>query len=359
MKNTLIITALLCFCLKGYAQANLDEEYDSLSELKGRLLELQDEAVSISQSSGYVAPRTEFGVPDLQGLWEKRFATPVERPIALGNKRAYTKEEAAAFEQRAIERRVAREAPVDPDRDAPPLGGDIEFRTDTNFLPDMPVAVARINGELRTSLIIEPENGRFPMRDESVEFRTRYFEMMNNNFDGPETRPPGERCLHLGPPLPTMTNSDGTHVQIVQTEDYVIIFSEEAIQTRIVKLNKSHPEIPIQRWMGDSVGHWEDETLVIHTINFRPEHTVSQIASSEEFEVTERITAISENELLYSYTIVDPLTYTNPVVAELPFNRMPAGQKLYESACHEGNRAVMDILMGARIIERESPSQEN
>ena len=78
--------------------------------------------------------------------------------------------------------------------------------------------------------------------------------MMNNNFDGPEARPPGERCLHLGPPLPTMTNADGTHVQIVQTEDYVMIYSEEAIQTRIVKLNKSHPEIPIQRWMGASIG---------------------------------------------------------------------------------------------------------
>ena len=310
--------------------------------------------LTLAQNSDYRAPRNEFGVPNLQGLWEKRFATPVERPAALGNKRFYTEEEAAEFEQRAIERRIAREAPVEPDRGAPPVGANIEFRTDTNFLPDLPVEVARINGELRTSLIIEPENGRFPMQDESMEFRTRYFEMMNNNFDGPEARPPGERCLHLGPPLPTMTNADGTHVQIVQTEDYVMIYSEEAIQTRIVKLNKSHPEIPIQRWMGDSIGHWEGETLVIHTNSFRPEHTVSQIAMSEEFEVTERIKAVSENELLYSYTIVDPITYTEPVVAELPFTRMPPGQKLYESACHEGNRAVMDILMGARVIEQDA-----
>ncbi len=314
-------------------------------------------AFVLAQSTDYRAPRTEYGVPDLQGLWEKRFATPVERPEALGNQRAYTEAEAAAFEQRAIDRKIAREAPVDPDRGAPEVGGDIEFRTDTNFLPDLPVEVARINGELRTSLIIEPENGRFPLRDESMEFRARYFEMMNNNFDGPEARPPGERCLHLGPPLPTMTNADGTHLQIVQTEDYVMIYSEEAIQTRIVKLDKSHPDFPIQRWMGDSIGRWEGETLVIHTNSFRPEHTVSQIAASEEFEVTERITAVSENELLYSYTINDPLTYTEPVVAELPFTRMPPGQKLYESACHEGNRAVMDILMGARVLEQQALEQ--
>ncbi|NKB34348.1 MAG: hypothetical protein GKR91_14750 [Pseudomonadales bacterium] len=311
----------------------------------------------LAQSTDYRAPRTAHGVPNLQGFWEKRFATPVERPAALGDKRAYTEDEATEFEQRAIERRIAREAPVDPNRGAPAAGGDIEFRTDTNFLPNLPVEVALINGERRTSLIIEPEDGRFPLRDESMEFRRRYFELMNSNFDGPEARPPGERCLHLGPPLPTMTNADGTHIQIVQNEDYVLIYSEEAIQTRIVKLNKSHPAIPIQRWMGDSIGHWEGETLVIHTNSFRPEHTVSQIASSEEFEVTERITALSENELLYAYTIVDPITYTEPVVAELPFTRMAPGQKLYESACHEGNRAVMDILMGARVIERDSQEQ--
>jgi len=177
---------------------------------------------------------------------------------------------------------------------------------------------------------------------------------MNTNFTGPEARPPGERCLHLGPPLPTMTNFDGTHIQIVQTKNYVMILSEEAIQTRIIRLNKSHPEFPITRWMGDSIGRWEGETLVIHTNNFRPEHTYSQIASSANFEVTERITAMSENELLYSYTIVDPDTYTAPIVAELPFQRMPPDHKLYESACHEGNRAVADILLGARRKERDA-----
>jgi hypothetical protein len=95
---------------------------------------------------------------------------------------------------------------------------------------------------------------------------------------------------------------------------------------------------------------------VIHTNNFRPEHTYSQIASSANFEVTERITAMSENELLYSYTIVDPDTYTAAIVAELPFQRMSPDHKLYESACHEGNRAVVDILLGARRKERDAES---
>ena len=310
--------------------------------------------VVAQEASTYRAPRTEYGVPDLQGYWEKRFATPVERPVALGNRRAYTEAEAAEFEREQTERRATRESPVAADRGPPPAGGSIEFRTDTNFLPGLPVSVARINGEPRTSLIIEPENGRFPLRPESEELGSRYGAIMNNNFDGPETRPPGERCLHLGPPLPTMTNFDGTHIQIVQTEDYVVILSEEAIQLRIVRLNKEHPDFPIRKWMGDSIGRWEGETLVIHTNSFRLEHSFSQIATSEVFEVTERITAMSENELLYSYTIVDPVTYTAPIVAELPLRRMAPGQLLYESACHEGNRAVQDILAGARRQELDA-----
>ena len=314
-------------------------------------------ALTIGQTPlTYIAPRTEYGLPDLQGNWEKRFATPVERPEELGEKRAYTKVEAVEFQRIQEVQRDAREANVAADRGPPPAGGDIEFRTDLNFLPDLPVEVALINGEYRTSLIIEPSNGRFPFRNERLDFRRRYFELMNTNFNGPEARPPGERCLHLGPPLPTMTNFDGTHIQIVQTKNYVMIMSEEAIQTRIIRLNKSHLEFPIARWMGNSIGHWEGETLVIHTNNFRPEHTYSQIASSANFEVTERITAMSENELLYSYTIVDPDTYTAAIVAELPFQRMSPDHKLYESACHEGNRAVVDILLGARRKERDAES---
>ena len=314
-------------------------------------------ALTIGQTPlTYTAPRTEYGLPDLQGNWEKRFATPVERPEELGDKRAYTEAEAVEFQRIQEVQRDAREANVAADRGPPPVGGDIEFRTDLNFLPDLPVEVALINGEYRTSLIIEPSNGRFPFRNERLDFRRRYFELMNTNFNGPEARPPGERCLHLGPPLPTMTNFDGTHIQIVQTKNYVMIMSEEAIQTRIIRLNKSHLEFPIARWMGNSIGHWEGETLVIHTNNFRPEHTYSQIASSANFEVTERITAMSENELLYSYTIVDPDTYTAAIVAELPFQRMSPDHKLYESACHEGNRAVVDILLGARRKERDAES---
>ena len=314
-------------------------------------------ALTIGQTPlTYIAPRTEYGLPDLQGNWEKRFATPVERPEELGDKRAYTEAEAVEFQRIQEIQRDAREANVAADRGPPPVGGDIEFRTDLNFLPDLPVEVALINGEYRTSLIIEPSNGRFPFRNERLDFRRRYFELMNTNFNGPEARPPGERCLHLGPPLPTMTNFDGTHIQIVQTKNYVMIMSEEAIQTRIIRLNKSHPEFPIARWMGNSIGHWEGETLVIHTNNFRPEHTYSQTASSANFAVTERITAMSENELLYSYTIVDPDTYTAAIVAELPFQRMSPDHKLYESACHEGNRAVVDILLGARRKERDAES---
>ncbi len=310
---------------------------------------------SIAQEpTGYVAPRTEFGVPDLQGNWEKRFATPVQRPEELGDKRAYTEAEAAEFEREAVARRSAREAPVDPDRGAPPPGGDIEFRTDLNFLPGLPVRVARINGEYRTSLIIEPANGRFPYREEALESRMQLFTGMNTNFDGPEVRPPGERCIHLGPPLPTLTNADGTHIQIVQTEDYTVILSEEATQVRIIRMNSEHPEFLFPKWMGDSIGYWECETLLIHTSHFRPEHTYSQIGSSEIFEVTERITAIADNELLYSYTIVDPGTYTQSIVAELPFQRLASDERLYESACHEGNHAVADILAGGRRLELDA-----
>ena len=162
------------------------------------------------------------------------------RPLSLGNKRFYTQQEADEFKQLAINEASTREAPVNPDRGAPEIGEDIEFRTDTNFLPELPVDVAKISGEFRTSLIIEPANGRFPIKEENIELRSRYFEMMNNNFDGPEARPPGERCLHLGPPLPTMTKFDGTHIQIIRAEDYIVIYSEEAMQARIVRVHGEH-----------------------------------------------------------------------------------------------------------------------
>ena len=139
----------------------------------------------IAQTAPSYDSYNEFGQPNFAGLWEKRFATPVERPLSLGNKRFYTQQEADEFKRLAINERRLREAPVNPDRGAPEIGEDIEFRTDTNFLPELPVDVAKINGEFRTSLIIEPVNGRFPIKEENIELRSRYFEMMNNNFTVP------------------------------------------------------------------------------------------------------------------------------------------------------------------------------
>ncbi|HEV8332484.1 MAG TPA: hypothetical protein VGQ22_13750, partial [Steroidobacteraceae bacterium] len=226
----------------------------------------------------------------------------------------------------------------------PPVGNYNLFWTDRGM------AVANINGEYRTSMIIEPSNGRIPALTADGQQRTAARAARNPN-DGPEGRALGERCLlsfgsASGPPmLPVMYNS---YYQIVQSPGYVLILVEMVHDARIIRIRERHTPDDIKKWMGDSIGHWEGDTLVVETRNFRPEQSFR--GSSEHAVVTERFTRVANDKIVYRFTVDDPATFTSSFTGELPFVTVDAN--IYEYACHEGNYALPGILSGAREAEK-------
>ncbi len=300
----------------------------------------------------YRAPRLPDGTPDLQGVWTNATATPVERSPELGERRAFTDEEAAAVSKAAIAAVEADAAPSDPNKkieaaqSLPPVGNYNLFWTDRGM------TVAHINGEYRTSMIIEPANGRIPPLTGAGQQRTAARAARNPN-DGPEGRALGERCLlsfgsASGPPmLPVMYNS---YYQIVQSPGYVMILVEMVHDARIIRIQEPHAPGDIKKWMGDSVGRWEGDTLVVETRNFRPEQSFR--GSSENTVVTERFTRVAKDKIIYRFTVDDPATFASSFTGELPFVAVDAN--IYEYACHEGNYALPGILSGAREAEKEA-----
>ena len=298
----------------------------------------------------YRAPRLPDGTPDLQGVWTNATATPMERSPELGERRAFTEQEAAAISKAAVAAVEADAAPSDPNKkieaisSLPPVGNYNLFWTDRGM------TVANINGEWRTSMIIEPANGRIPALTAAAQQRIAARAAHTN--DGPEGRALGERCLLsfgslAGPPMtPTMYNS---YYQIVQSPGYVMILAEMVHDARIIRIQDHHVPSGIKKWMGDSIGHWEGDTLVIETRNFRPEQSFR--GSSENAVVTERLTRVAKDKIIYHFTFDDPTTFTSSFTGELPF--VPVDANIYEYACHEGNYALPGILSGAREAEKK------
>ena len=246
-----------------------------------------------------------------------------------------------------------RASRLDPDRAPPEAGSRVTNQADDDF-DEFPIGIARVNGEYRTSLIIDPPNGRIPLKEASE--RDDFFTNLNRSgryLDGPEFGWAAERCLIAGPQLSMMFQRGlSPYTHIVQTEDYLMILGEYPYDARIIRINSEHPEHGFPKWMGDSIGYWEADTLVIHTNNFRDEHSYPPILSTETFEVEERLSLTSEGNILYKYTVTDPQLYTQPFTAEIPFTRMEQGRVLYEYACHEGNYSWGNSLRGARMQER-------
>ena len=311
-------------------------------------------------ADGWVSPRTEHGYPDLQGLWTNPSQTPLQRPLALGKKRSYTTDEAMSLEQVARDLDDLRALPIDPDRAAPRRGGIVGALADQNF-EIRPIVVSRVRGEYRTSLIIDPPNGRLPYLEGARDIRAKWRAQGFGPYDGPEIRPGQERCLNSGGQLPLLFTFDATNaidgdnpirnIQIVQNENYVVILSEYFSAVRVIRLGTEHIEDQGDKWLGDSIAHYEGESLVIHSKNFRPEQSNFFVRSSAELEITEIYTPLSADEMLFSYTLSDPEIYSRPVTAEIPLRRMTPGQKIYEYACHEGNYSLPSILRAARIRE--------
>ncbi len=302
-----------------------------------------------AQAQAYKAPRTAFGAPDLQGVWDNDAMTPLQRPKVFTSLVA-TPEAAAAYEKQRMGRYEKTIAPVDPDDPAPPPDG-----VEDDARADRPAGMARIRGEIRTSWIVEPADGRLPYTPSG---RAEADKMLKDElvYDHPEGRPFDERCLlgGGGGVAPPIINRD--LVQIVQTREHVVLMGENNHEARIVRLgDRRHLPAAVRPWMGDPIGWWEGDTLVVETTNLNARDAWRW--TSGEFirltaaaRIVERFTRTAPDEILYSYVVDDPGAYTQPWRGEMPFRATQA--PIFEFACHEGNYALTNILAGAREQER-------
>jgi len=295
-------------------------------------------------------PKTPDGHPDLQGIWTNATITPLERPTPFASKPTLTDAEAVAFEKQ----QAKDLQDVDGKSEHPLLaaaGSNGTGGYNVLFI-DRGTQLARVDGVKRTSLIIDPPNGRIPPL--TPEGRKRNGEEMRSyiSFENVKERPLAERCLlgfgsTSGPPmLPVLYNNN---YQIVQTPDTIMILVEMAHDVRVIRMNQKHVPPDVRKWLGDSVGHWEDNTLVVDTTNFNPH--IRFRGSSENLHVIERFQRVDAGTILYRATIADPTTFTKQFTLEYPFLSTPG--PVYEYACHEGNYAMQDILGGARKMESE------
>jgi hypothetical protein len=308
-------------------------------------------AFSLAAETGYIAPKTEFGAPDLQGTWSIATQTNLERAQRFEGKLVITEEEALRIEAMVRAGMERSNEPSDPNRSAPSAGRNVGgYNT---FWMDPGDRLAEVGGEIRTSIIVDPADGKIPYNNAG---RERYNEALGfrNSYEGPEIRPLGERCIvgfgsSGGPPkLPVLYNN---LTQIVQTKDYVILLAEMNHDARIVRLNQDHHQPTFNPWLGDSVGYYEEDALVVVTTNFHAQQNLRssldhRFYGSTEMTVTERFTRTAEGEILYQFTVEDPEIYSQPWSGELPM--VNSEDQLFEYACHEGNYALPGILAGAR-----------
>jgi hypothetical protein len=294
---------------------------------------------SIVSAQTWKAPRTPDGRPDLQGIWTNASITPMERPAELGAKEFFTDEEAAEDRKRALVPQSTAQR-----------GGTEAHYEFTQFGLDR--TQFRIAFSRRTSMIVGPD-GRVPPLTPEAQKRIadRAASLKGHEFDGPESRGIQERCLVWGsegpPMLPPGYNS---YLQIVQTPDYVMILQEMIHDARIIPMN-GRPHVPqdVRRWLGDSRGRWEGDTLVVDTTNFTDKTNFR--GSRENLHVVERFTRVDENTIRYEFTVDDPTTWTRPWSAELPLAKDKG--PIFEYACHEANYGMANNLKGARAVEKD------
>ena len=321
-------------------------------------------------------PRASDGKPDLSGYYDTATATPLQR---RSDEATLSAERAEFLANQTATRLFEGSGQLDADREAPPEGGDGSPGAAGNvggyqgFWIDPGERHTKIDGEYRTSIIIDPANGRLPERKEEARARMAkryrgYSPRQNDGtawwgddpgpYDDPEVRPMPDRCLlgfssTAGPPmLPALYNN---HKRIVQTPDHVMILTEMVHDARIVRMGGEHAPDDIRRWIGDSIGWWEDDTLVVETTNFNDTPALGQ-GASRNLKVVERFTPIDADSLLYNFTVEDPSTWDTSWSGEYVWPR--TDEPVYEYACHEGNYSMGNILCGARRLEAEAAGEE-
>lgn len=299
-----------------------------------------------AHAAGYRPPRTPSGAPDLQGLWDSSSLTSLARPPEF--KSAVVPDaEAAAYERHHNDRaQIAADFKKAYPR-APDVG-DIATEYDSGQFERL----ARIGGQARASILIDPPDGKVPLLPAARErLKVRRLQELRN-FDSAEMRPLADRCLYSpGPPM-----IGGDLLRIVQTPDHVAILTDSGMSARIIRLaDRRHGPAEIKPWMGDSVGWWDGDTLVVETTNFNPNTAYWVISSrtplSPGAKVTERFSRTSATEIIYRFTVDDPSNYARPWSGVMPF-KTDHGQ-LFSYECHEGNYSLANTLAGARKVERD------
>ena len=286
------------------------------------------------------SPRTSWGQPDLQGVWDFRIATPLERPEELAGKGVLSDEEAAAVIQQLEDRwtQLGEGSATDP-------GAYNQFWFDYG---------KSVTEDRRTSLIVDPPDGRIPMRTSQAKVRAEASRERRREHpaDSWEDRGISERCIlgfNAGPPMESSAYNN--IMQLFQTPDFVVILNEMVNDSRIVPLD-GRPHLPsdVRQWRGDSRGRWEGETLIVDTMNFTGKTQVR--GSGETLHLVERFTRVDGDTLVYEYTVEDPESFERPWTVSMPMTR--STEPVFEYACHEGNYGMEGILAGARADERDA-----
>ena len=316
---------------------------------------------------------------DISGTYDVATLTPLQRPLEFGRNLTLTPAAAQAIRAADAASKAARGAASDPEREAPPGGGDGSAGAAGNvggyntFWIDNGDKTILVDGKFRTSIITQPDNGRRPeltsIGQQKAHLRTRNRRSNSGSawwlqvegvapYDNMEQRPLPERCILgfgpvAGPPIfPTLYNNVK---RIVQTDTHVMILAEMVHDARIVRLNTVHRPQHIRTWLGDSIGHWEDDTLVVETTNFNDQPALR--GASRNLKVIERFSRLNADTLLYAFTVEDPTIWSTPWSGEYPWPQ--TNSKVYEYACHEGNYALGNIMRGARILEQDAGLESN
>lgn len=316
--------------------------------------------------------RTASGLPDLSGTYDGATLTPLRRPTEFGNNLYLTPAQAQALSETERQRMAETSSASDPNRDAPPAGGDGSSGAAGNvggynsFWIDRGTEALLVDGKFRTSIIVDPPNGQLPPMTAAGQMRmAKLFANRRKNeghawwveekgpgpYDNMEQRHAAERCLlSFSGAVPSIPSLYNNFKRVVQTEDYVMILIEMVHDARIVRLNSEHLPAHVQSWMGDSIGWWEGDTLVVDTTNFNAQ-TAGFLSGGTTTHVVERLTPQPDGDILYQFTVTDTTQWQQPWTGEYLWRA--SQDRVYEYACHEGNYALGNIMRGARLLEQD------
>jgi hypothetical protein len=309
-----------------------------------------------SAQETWKAPRTPDGKPDLQGIWTNASLTALERSPQFKTQ-AIPADRAAQMETQRARMMVASNARTNPNDGAPTdRNSNAGYNT---FWIDPGTHYGVVKGEVRSSWIVDPPDGRIPYSAEAKKHLENRLAKVRGTWDGPEIRPQGERCIvgfgsTGGPPMVNVLYNN--NYQFVQTPTHVVITAEMIHDSRVIPIGEKRGAKGFDQWLGNSVGWWEGDTLVVETRNFHKDIRVrpnmgDSYYVGENATVTERFSRVATDAIHYEFTVADGQAFTRPWRGEMTFRT--ATSPMYEYACHEGNYALPGILAGARRDDRE------